>query len=137
MSGPGATRTRPLPATRGDDVDNRTVRTREAGEGTSVVYITGYLNSLLGEEVAQVVHEVLDTGRPRVVLNFEGTRLINSIGISFIIGIVERMTERDGTLAFCSLNRINQELFRLTGVSRHIRAFDSEEEALAFFARSS
>ena len=118
-------------------MDNRTVRTREAGKGTSVVYINGYLNSLLGEEVAQAVHEVLDTGRPRVVLNFEGTRLINSIGISFIIGIVERMTERDGTLAFCSLNRINQELFRLTGVSRHIRAFDSEEEALAFFARSS
>ncbi len=118
-------------------MDNRTVRTREAGEGTSVVYVTGYLNSLLGEEVTQVVHAVLDKGRPKVVLNFEGTRLINSVGISCIIGIVERMMERDGTLAFCSLNRINQELFQLTGVSRHIRAFESEEEALAFFARSS
>jgi anti-anti-sigma factor len=112
------------------------VKTREAGEGTSVVYVNGYLNSLLGEEVERVVHDVLEAGRSRVVLNFEGTRLINSIGISFIIGIVERTTERNGTLAFCSLNRINQDLFRMTGVSRYVRAFDSEEEAIAFFAQT-
>ena len=116
---------------------DRTVRTREAGEGASVVYVDGYLNSLLGEQVELVVREVLDTRGANIVLNFGGTRLINSIGISFIIGVVERVTERDGMLAFCSLNRINQELFRMTGVSRHVRAFDSEEEALAFLARSS
>ena len=113
-----------------------TVKTREAGEGTSVVYVNGYLNSLLGEEVERVVHDVLDAGRPRVVLNFEGTKLINSIGISFIIGIVERMMERNGSLAFCSLNRINQELFQMTGVSRYVRAFESEEEALAYFSQT-
>jgi len=112
------------------------VKTREAGEGTSVVYVNGYLNSLLGEEVERAVHDVLEAGRPRVVLNFEGTRLINSIGISFIIGIVERMAERNGTLAFCSLNRINQDLFRMTGVSRYVQAFDSEDEAIAFFAQA-
>ncbi|NNG46483.1 MAG: hypothetical protein HKM86_05125, partial [Deltaproteobacteria bacterium] len=63
------------------------VKTREAGEGTSVVYVHGYLNSLLGKEMERVIHDVLDAGRPRVVLNFEGTRLINSIGISSIIGV--------------------------------------------------
>jgi anti-anti-sigma factor len=113
-----------------------TVKTREAGEGTSVVYVNGYLNSLLGEEVERVVHEILEAGRPRVVLNFEGTKLINSIGISFIIGIVERMMERNASMAFCSLNRINQDIFQMTGVSRYVRAFDSEEEALAFFGQS-
>jgi len=117
-------------------VRNRNVKTREAGEGTSVVYVNGYLNSLLGEEVERAVHDILEAGRSRVVLNFEGTRLINSIGISLIIGIVERMAERNGTLAFCSLNRINQDLFRMTGVSRYVRAFDSEEEAIAFFAQA-
>lgn len=113
-----------------------TVKTRDAGKGTSVVYVNGYLNSLLGKEMEKVINGVLDTGRPRIVLNFEGTRFINSIGISSIIGIMERMSERQGTLAFCSLNRINQELLRITGVSRYVRAFDSEEEALSYFAQS-
>ncbi|MGA7103936.1 MAG: STAS domain-containing protein [Candidatus Deferrimicrobiaceae bacterium] len=115
---------------------NRNVKTLELGKDTSVVYVNGYLNSLLGEEVERAVHDALEAGRPRVVLNFEGTRLINSIGISFIIGIAERMAERNGTLAFCSLNRINQDLFRMTGVSRYVQAFDSEEEAIAFFAQT-
>ncbi len=118
-------------------MDDRTVRTREAGEGLSIVYVNGYLNSLLGEELTLAVHEVLNAGRSNVILNFEGIRLINSNGISSVIGIVERVAERDGMLAFCALNRISRELFRMTGVSRHVRAFDSEEEALAFFARSS
>lgn len=113
-----------------------TVKTREAVEGTSVVYVNGYLNSLLGEEVERTVHDILDTGGTRVVLNFEGTKLINSIGISFIIGIVEWMMERNGSLAFCSLSRINQELFQMTGVSRYVRAFPSEEEALAYFSQT-
>jgi anti-sigma B factor antagonist len=121
---------------RDETVSYLTVKTRDAGEGTSVVYVDGYLNSLLGEEVERVVQDILDAGRPRVVLNFEGTKLINSIGISFIIGIVERIMERNGSMAFCSMNRINQDIFRMTGVSRYVRAFDSEEEALAFFGQS-
>jgi len=112
-----------------------TVKTRDAGEGTSVVYINGYLNSFLGKELEQVILGVLDAGRPRIVVNFEGTRFINSIGLSSIIGVVEKMSERQGTLAFCSLNRINQELLRITGISRYVRAFESEENALSYFSQ--
>ncbi len=109
-----------------------TVRTRDAGNAV-VVYVDGYLNSLLGEEIERVVQDLLGTGGQRVLLNFEGTRLINSIGISFIIGVVEKIMERNGTLAFCSLNRINRELFQMTGVARYVRAFETEEDALAYF----
>ncbi|OGP78863.1 MAG: hypothetical protein A2Z13_10505 [Deltaproteobacteria bacterium RBG_16_64_85] len=111
------------------------VRTRRADDAL-VVYIDGYLNSLLGEEVERVVQEALDAGSKKILLNFEGTRLINSIGISIIIDIVEKIMERNGMLAFCSLSRINRELFQMTGVARYVRAFDLEEEALGYFAQS-
>ncbi len=107
-----------------------TVRTRSAG-GTLVVYIDGYLNSLLGEEIERVVRDCLDGGGRRVLMNFAGTRLINSIGISIIIGIVETIGDRQGVLGFCCLSRINRELFRMTGVDPYFRSFDSEEEAIA------
>ena len=51
-----------------------TVKSRTAGD-TFVVYIDGYLNSLLGEEVERLVAEYLDAGGRRVLLNFGGTRL--------------------------------------------------------------
>ena len=113
-----------------------TVKTREAGGGVSVVYVNGYLNNLLGEQVEHAVWDLLEAGQHGIVLEFGETRLINSIGISFLIGIVERMRERNGTLAFFSLARIHRELFQVTGVSRYIRIFDSEAEALAFFAQN-
>lgn len=109
-----------------------TVRSRTVGDAL-VVYIDGYLNSLLGEEVERLVQEYLDIGGRRVILDFGGTRLINSIGISIVIGIVEKIGDRHGVLAFSSLSRIHQELFQMTGVAPYFRAFDSEEEALASF----
>ncbi len=112
-----------------------TIRTRHAGD-TFVVYIDGYLNSLMGEEVERVVREALDGGGRKVLLNFEGTRLINSIGISIIIDVVEKIMERSGMLAFCRLSRINRELFQMTGVARYVRAFETEEEALGYFNQS-
>lgn len=113
-----------------------TVRTRDAGSAM-VVYVDGYLNSLLGEEVERVIQELLNSGGHRVLLNFEGTRLINSIGVSFIIGVVEKILERNGLLAFCSLSRMNRELFQMTGVARYVRAFDTEDDALAYFGQHS
>ena len=111
-----------------------TVETREVG-GTQIVYVNGYLNSLLGEEIERIILQFVGAGKNRILLNFEGTKLINSIGISFIIGIVERMMERNGMLAFCSLSPINRELFQVTGVARYVKSFDSEDEALAYLGR--
>ena len=110
------------------------VKTRRAGDAL-VVYISGYLNSLLGEEVERVVSEALDGGVRRVLLHFGETRLINSIGISIIIGIVEKVQEHNGTLAFCSLTKIHRDLFEMTGVSRYFQAFTSEEDALGYLGR--
>ena len=112
-----------------------TVRTRNAGNSL-VVYIDGYLNSLLGEEVERVVQETLDSGIRNFLLNFERTRLINSIGISIIIDIVEKIMERNGSLAFCALSRIHRELFQMTGVARYVRTFEREEEAIGHFGAS-
>lgn len=112
-----------------------TIRTRKADD-TLVVYIDGYLNSLMGEEVERVVREALDAGDRKILLNFEGTRLINSIGISIVIDIVEKIMDRNGMLAFCCLRRINRELFQMTGVARYVQAFEREEEALGYFGQS-
>lgn len=110
-----------------------TIRIREEGD-TLVVCVGGYLNSLLGEEVEKVVRARLDDGGRRILLNFQGTRLVNSIGISFVIGIVEKVMEREGRMAFCELSRINCELFRVTGLAKYVRSFDTEKEALDFLA---
>ena len=111
----------------------KTIRIREEGD-TLVVCVGGYLNSLLGEEVEKVVRARLDGGGRRILLNFQGTRMVNSIGISFVIGIVEKVMEREGRMAFCELSRINRDLFRVTGLAKYVRSFETEKEALDYLA---
>ena len=111
----------------------KTIQVQEKGD-TLVVCVGGYLNSLLGEEVEKVVRAKLDGGGRRILLNFQGTRLVNSIGISFVIGIVEKVMEREGRMAFCELSRINWDLFRVTGLAKYVRSFETEKEALDYLA---
>jgi len=106
---------------------------REEGD-TMVVCVGVYLNSLLGEEVEKVVRARLDDGGRRILLNFQGTRMVNSIGISFVIGIVEKVMEQEGRMAFCEVSRINRDLFRVTGLERYVRSFETEKEALDYLA---
>ncbi len=112
---------------------DKTIRTREMGD-TLVVSVGGYLNSLLGEEVEKVVRAKLEGGGRRILLNFGGTRLVNSIGISFVIGIVEKVMEREGRMAFCEVSRINRDLFRVTGLAKYVRSFETEKEALDYLS---
>ena len=106
---------------------------REEGD-TMVVCVGVYLNSLLGEEVEKVVRARLDDGGRRILLNFQGTRMVNSIGISFVIGIVEKVMEQEGRMAFCEVSRINRDLFRVTGLERYVRSFETEKEALDYLS---
>jgi anti-anti-sigma factor len=106
---------------------------RDEGD-TMVVCVGVYLNSLLGEEVEKVVRARLDDGGRRILLNFQGTRMVNSIGISFVIGIVEKVMEQEGRMAFCEVSRINRDLFRVTGLERYVRSFETEKEALDYLA---
>ena len=112
---------------------HKTIQTREERD-ILVVSVGGYLNSLLGEEVEKVVRAKLHDGGRRILLNFGGTRLVNSIGISFVIGIVEKVMEEEARMAFCEVSRINRDLFRVTGLAKYVRSFETEKEAIDFLA---
>ena len=35
-------------------------------------------------------------------------------------------------MAFCEVSRINRELFRVTGLEKYVRSFETEKEALDY-----
>lgn len=101
----------------------------EKGE-IGVFYVEGYLNSLLAEMLEEGVREKIRKGFMKFVINFEATRMINSVGISIVIGIVEDVALSGGLLAFTNLSRVNRELFEITGLSDKVRMFEQEGDAL-------
>ena len=100
-------------------------------DGAAVLYPGAYLNKLKGEVLESRCQELLVKGVRRLVINFEETELINSIGISILLGVIETVNSANGILLLSNLNESNRELFEMLGLMSHIQIEDSEQMALA------
>jgi anti-anti-sigma factor len=99
-------------------------------EGAAVIYPGPYLNQLRGEGIENRCQQLLGQGVRRIVINFEETELINSIGISILLGVIEAVNDASGMLVLSNLNSSNQELFEMLGLMSHVRVAETEERAL-------
>ena len=99
-------------------------------EDAAVIYPGPYLNQLRGEDVENQCQEFLTSGVRRIVINFEETELINSIGISILLGVIESVNHVQGSLVLSNLNASNRELFEMLGLMSHVEMVDTEEIAL-------
>jgi anti-anti-sigma factor len=105
------------------------IRTRLI-EDAAVIYPGPYLNQLRGERIESQCQEFLAAGVRHIVINFEETELINSIGISILLGVIELVNSADGALMLSNLNASNRELFEMLGLMSHVEMVDTEEIAL-------
>jgi anti-anti-sigma factor len=99
-------------------------------EGTAIVYPGSYLNQLRGEDIEERCQELLGQGVRSIVMNFEETELINSIGISILLGVVEAVNDAHGSLVVTNLNPSSRELFEVLGLLGYIKVEETEERAL-------
>ncbi len=101
----------------------------------SVIYTEGYINNQGGEEIARVAYGLIDQGDKVLLLNLKGTKIVNSIGISILIEIIEKMLEIDGQLAFCSLTPTIDKTFHIMGLAQYAKIYGDEEAAEADLAK--
>jgi anti-anti-sigma regulatory factor len=103
-------------------------------EEVAVVYAGDYVNKLNGQRLERECRLRIEGGARAVVINFRDTELVNSIGVSILLGIVDIAESRGARLVFTNLNRHNQKLFELLGITRCVMLAESEEDALATLA---
>ncbi len=106
-----------------------TVTSRLIGN-VAVFYPRGYLNNMAGESLVRACNSFVNEGINRIVLNFSGTEFINSIGISLLLNIMEKLRDCGGTLCFTDLSRRHLDTFEMLGLTKFITIYGSEEEAL-------
>ena len=99
-------------------------------EGIALIYTDGYINNQGGEEIARVAYDLLDEGYKRLLLNLEKTKIVNSIGISILIEIIEKMIEIDGRLAFCNLTPTIDKTFHIMGLAQYSSIYPDESSAV-------
>lgn len=104
--------------------------TVERRADVAIVWTDGYINNQGGEEIARQAYVELDAGARALVLDLEKTRIVNWIGISILIEVLERVMDRKGTLAFCCLTPTIDKTFRIMGLAQYAAIYPSLDEAL-------
>ncbi|HEY7114287.1 MAG TPA: STAS domain-containing protein [Thermoanaerobaculia bacterium] len=104
--------------------------TAERRGDVAVLWTDGYINNQGGEEIAREAYSQLEGGARALVMNLEKTRIVNSIGISILIEVLERVMDRKGVLAFCGLTPTIDKTFRIMGLAQYATIYRTQEEAL-------
>ena len=64
------------------------VQARCVGDA-AIIYASDYLNKLSGERIERECKRQLDSGRRTLIINFRDTELVNSIGVSILMGVID------------------------------------------------
>jgi stage II sporulation protein AA (anti-sigma F factor antagonist) len=98
---------------------------------TAVVYASDYLNKLTGERIERECRKQLDSGARALVIDFSDTELVNSIGISILLGIIDIAEKSGAMVVFSGVNSETVQLFEMLGLTRHVVLAKDEQEALS------
>lgn len=99
---------------------------------TAIIYASDYLNKLTGERIERECKRQLEAGRQAVVINFRNTELVNSIGVSILMGLIDAAEQSKARLIFSDVNSHTASLFEMLGLTRHVRVAKDEAEALSW-----
>ena len=81
-----------------------------------VMKTEGYINNSGGERIAQEFEESFNNGVTKLLLDIEGSKVVNSIGISFLIEIIEKLNGKGGKLYFSNLDPSIEKTFTIMGL---------------------
>ncbi|UCH66264.1 MAG: STAS domain-containing protein, partial [Ignavibacterium sp.] len=66
----------------------------------------------------------------KVIMDLNDSKVVNSIGISYLIEIIEKLNESSGKLYFTNLDPTIEKTFNIMGLFQFAEKVDSVDEAL-------
>jgi len=102
----------------------------ELHDKSLVLKTEGYINNTAGEKILAEFSKHLVGGIEKLILDLEKTNVVNSMGISYLIEIVEKLMEVDGKLIFTNLDDSIEKTFTLMGLFQFAEKADSIDSAL-------
>src|SRR3954453_11927228 len=97
------------------DLENGAIKPERA-----VVSAGDYFNKITGERVERECREKLSRGCRELVLDFGKTEIVNSVGISILLGVIDSAQGTGAKVVLSGVNASTIELFEMLGVTRHV-----------------
>lgn len=95
-----------------------------------VMKTEGYINNVAGEKISQEFSKHFNNGVNRVIIDLEKSKVINSIGISYLLEVIEKLNEKNGKLIFTNLDSTIDKTFNIMGLYQFAEKADSIDSAI-------
>jgi anti-anti-sigma factor len=97
----------------------------------AIVHAGDYVNKLSGQRIERECLLRIESGCRALVIDFKDTELVNSIGVSLLLGVIDMAEQVGARVVFSNVSRHTVKLFDLLGLTRLVAMAESEEAALA------
>jgi anti-anti-sigma regulatory factor len=87
---------------------------------TAIVFADDYLNKLTGEKIERECKNKLEAGYKNLIVSFKHTEIVNSIGVSILLGVIDSATNFGAKIVFSEVNEDNFQLFEMLGLTNHV-----------------
>lgn len=113
--------------------------TTETVDGVTLqlVSVKGYLDSSTFQDLQDHLHDLIDEGDCRVIVEFGELNYISSAGLGVLMGMLQEAREKSGDLKLANMSNKVRNLFDMLGFSRLIRIYDDVESAKQAFVEES
>ena len=99
-------------------------------ENCVIINTTGYINNIGGQKIVDEFYKHNGNGINNIILNLARSNVVNSIGISFLIEIIEKLNQSNGKLMFINLDPSIEKTFTIMGLFQFALKADNLDEAL-------
>lgn len=99
-------------------------------QAVTIIATEGYLNNEGGEMIYNLCTAKMSEGKNKFLLNLAGTKVVNSIGVSLVIEVIEKLQEIDGRIGYYNLTPIIEKTFNIMGLTKYSTIFETEDEAV-------
>ena len=94
------------------------------------VRLKGELDQAVTEKLKIRISELIDKYEIKyLIFNFEKLNFMDSSGVGFIIGRYSQVKKRNGKIFVCSMNRLIERIFNLSGLKKICGVATNENEA--------
>ena len=91
----------------------------------------GYINNEGGSAIAAKYKDAFGQGAKKYLFDLADSKIVNSIGVSILIEILEQTLEANGKFGFCNCAPIVAKTLRIMGLTQYAGVYDTVESALA------
>src|SRR5260370_545436 len=79
----------------------------------AIIYASDYLKKVSGERIEGEWKRQLESGCRTLIINFRDTELVNSIGVSILVGVIDAVEQNTARLIFSDVNNHTANLFEM------------------------